>query len=150
DAVFNTLNGDSNIAFFKQLRSSGVTAADLPVLSVSVAEEEVGGIGAVALEGHLVAWNYYQTTDTPENGAFVRAFRAEYGADRVLAAAAGLELDAPEGPVAFDAGSQHLAKTARIGRVGADGAITEVWNSGGPIAPDPYLSGYDWAVPIRP
>src|SRR5919107_85138 len=62
DAVFNTLNGDSNVAFFKQLKAAGMTARDMPVLSVSVAEEEVRGIGASNLAGHLVAWNYYQTT----------------------------------------------------------------------------------------
>ncbi|MDA2809721.1 urea ABC transporter substrate-binding protein [Nocardiopsis sp. RSe5-2] len=180
DAVFNTLNGDSNVAFFKQLRSSGITADDMPVLSVSVAEEEVGGIGPEILDGHLVAWNYFQTTDTPENRDFVAAFQDEYGARRVTSdpmqsaynavhlwaaaaeaagdfdtgavreAAAGLTIDAPEGPITFDAESQHLAKTARIGRIGGDGSITEVADSGGPITPDPYLSGYDWAAPIRP
>ncbi|HEU4701782.1 MAG TPA: transporter substrate-binding protein, partial [Conexibacter sp.] len=45
DAVFNTLNGDSNVAFFKQLKDAGVSARDMPVMSVSVAEEEVRGIG---------------------------------------------------------------------------------------------------------
>jgi urea transport system substrate-binding protein len=75
DAVFNTLNGDSNVAFFKQLKSAGVTAAQMPVLSVSVAEEEVRGIGPENIAGHVVAWNYYQTTNTPQNPAFVEAYR---------------------------------------------------------------------------
>jgi urea transport system substrate-binding protein len=57
DAVFNTLNGDSNVAFFKQLRGAGITAASMPVVSVSVAEEEVRGIGPDNVAGHLVAWN---------------------------------------------------------------------------------------------
>ncbi|GAB4193799.1 MAG: urea ABC transporter substrate-binding protein [Roseiflexaceae bacterium] len=85
DAIFNTLNGDSNVAFFKQFKDAGFTAETLPVLSVSVAEEEVRGIGAEYLAGHLVSWNYYQTTDTPENEKFVAAYKAKYGADRVTA-----------------------------------------------------------------
>jgi urea transport system substrate-binding protein len=82
-AIFNTLNGDSNVAFFKQFKDAGFTAESLPVMSVSVAEEEVRGIGAENIAGHLVAWNYYQTTDTPENKKFVEAYKAAYGADRV-------------------------------------------------------------------
>lgn len=83
DAIFNTLNGDSNVAFFKQFKDAGFAADKLPVMSVSVAEEEVRGIGAANIAGHYVAWNYYQTTDTPENKAFVEAYKAAYGADRV-------------------------------------------------------------------
>jgi len=83
DAIFNTLNGDSNVAFFKQFKDAGYSAETLPVLSVSVAEEEVRGIGAEFLAGHLVAWNYYQTTKTPANEKFVAAYKAKYGKDRV-------------------------------------------------------------------
>lgn len=175
DAVFNTLNGDSNVAFFKQLKGAGVSASDMPVMSVSVAEEEVAGIGPENVAGHPVAWNYYQTTDTPENRRFVAAFRAKYGEDRVTSdpmeagyvqvhiwakavekagttdpeavkeAARGLTFDAPEGRVRVDDVNQHLYKTARIGVVEPDGQIREVWASDGPIAPDPYLRSYDWA-----
>jgi len=176
DAVFNTLNGDSNVAFFKQLKGAGVSAREMPVMSVSVAEEEVAGIGPENIAGHPVAWNYYQTTDTPENERFVRAFKARYGADRVTSdpmeagyvqvhiwaaavekagstdpekvkeAARGLTFDAPEGRVRVDDVNQHLYKTARIGVIEPDGQIREVWSSDGPIAPDPYLRTYDWAA----
>lgn len=83
DVVFNTLNGDSNVAFFKQLKDAGITAEDLTTCSVSVAEEEIRGIGAENMKGHLVSWNYYQTTDTPENKEFVSKYKAKYGNDRV-------------------------------------------------------------------
>lgn len=83
DVIFNTLNGDSNVAFFKQLKDAGISAKDLTTLSVSIAEEEIRGIGASVLEGHYAAWNYYQTTDTPENKKFVEAYKAKYGKDRV-------------------------------------------------------------------
>jgi urea transport system substrate-binding protein len=82
-AIFNTLNGDSNVAFFKQFLDAGFTAETMPVMSVSVAEEEVRGIGPENVAGHYTAWNYYQTTDTPENEAFVAAYKAAYGDDRV-------------------------------------------------------------------
>jgi urea transport system substrate-binding protein len=175
DAVFNTLNGDSNVAFFKQYKAAGLTPAELPVVSVSIAEEEVGGIGVANIEDQLVAWNYYQTTAGPTNAKFVEAFKAKYGAKRptsdpmeaaytsvylwkamvekagsfdvekVKAAADGTTFDAPEGTVTVDGETQHIYKTARIGRIGADGLITEVWSSGEPIKPDPFLKGYDWA-----
>ena len=61
DIVFNTLNGDSNVAFFKELKAKGNTPDQIQTVSVSVAEEEIGGIGVENIEGHLTAWNYYQT-----------------------------------------------------------------------------------------
>jgi urea transport system substrate-binding protein len=83
DAVFNTLNGDSNVAFFKQLKAAGIGPKDMPVLSVSIAEDEARGVGAKNLAGHLAAWNYYQTTKGTANDQFVKAYKARYGADRV-------------------------------------------------------------------
>ncbi len=175
DFVFNTLNGDSNVAFFKELRNVGLDAASMPTLSVSIAEEEIRGIGAANLENHLVAWNYYQTTDTPENERFVAAYKAAYGEDRVTddpieagytqvhlwamavekagtteveavkEASKGLSFAAPEGTVTIDDENQHIAKTARIGRIRADGLIDEIAGSDGPIAPDPFLETYPWA-----
>ncbi|MFF8806084.1 urea ABC transporter substrate-binding protein [Streptomyces omiyaensis] len=176
DAVFNTLNGDSNVAFFKEYKSAGLTAKGLPVLSVSIAEEEVKSIGTQYLEGQLTAWNYYQTTPGAANERFRAAYQAAYGADKptsdpmeaaynsvhlwkamvekagsfdvakVKAASDGITLDSPEGTITVDGATQHVHKTARIGRIGANGLIDEVWNSGGPIAPDPYLKGYPWAA----
>ncbi|GAB3796105.1 urea ABC transporter substrate-binding protein [Micromonospora zhanjiangensis] len=174
-AVFNTLNGDSNVAFFKEYKSAGLTAATMPVVSVSIAEEEVKSIGTQYLDGQLTAWNYYQTTAGAANDRFVKAYKAKYGADKptsdpmeaayvsvhlwkamvekagsfdvakVKAAADGISYDAPEGKVTVDGPTQHIYKTARIGKVGTDGLITEVWNSGQPVRPDPYLKGYPWA-----
>ena len=59
------------------------TTVAVVTLSVSIAEQEVGGVGASNLAGHLVAWNYYQTTPGAKNAAFVKAYKAKYGADRV-------------------------------------------------------------------
>ncbi|KLU65942.1 MULTISPECIES: urea ABC transporter substrate-binding protein [Desulfosporosinus] len=175
DVVFNTLNGDSNVAFFKQLKDAGITSKDLTTLSVSVAEEEVRGIGAANMAGQLVSWNYYQTTDTPENKEFVKKYQAKYGADRVTddpieaaydavylwaaavkkagstdvdkvrQAAKGIEFQAPEGQVKIEGENQHLWKTVRIGEVAADGSIKEIWSTGKAVKPDPYLKSYPWA-----
>lgn len=83
DVIFNTLNGDSNVAFFNQYSDAGYTAETLPTMSVSIAEEEVTGIGVENIVGHLVSWNYYQTVDSEVNAAFVEAFKARYGENRV-------------------------------------------------------------------
>jgi urea transport system substrate-binding protein len=81
--IYNTLNGDSNVAFFKQLKGAGLGPDKYPSVSVSIAEEEVKAIGVEYLKGHYAAWNYFQTVDTPANKKFVDAFKAKYGADRV-------------------------------------------------------------------
>lgn len=83
DAIFNTLSGDSNVPFFQQLAAAGFTAKSLPVMSASIGEEEVRAIGPEVMAGQLVVANYYQTVQTPENFAFVTAFKTAYGQDRV-------------------------------------------------------------------
>ena len=78
DAVFNTLNGDSNVAFFKEYKNAGLTAdAHAGRLSVSIAEEEVGGIGIDNIVGQPVAWNYYQTIDSPGEQEVRRGFKTK-------------------------------------------------------------------------
>ncbi|MBX7434056.1 urea ABC transporter substrate-binding protein [Mycobacterium sp. Y57] len=175
DAVFNTLNGDSNVAFFREYKNVGLTPEEMPVVSVSIAEEEVGGIGVQNIDGQLVAWDYYQTIDSPENNAFVKAYKDKFGADKptsdpmeaayvsvylwknsvekagsfavpdVQEASGGVQFDAPEGLVQIDGDNNHITKTARIGEIRPDGLIYTIWESPGPIEPDPYLKGYPWA-----
>ncbi len=82
--IYNSLNGDSNVAFFKQLQGAGMEPDKYPSMSVSIAEEEVKAIGVEYLKGHYAAWNYFQTVDTPESKKFVEAFKKEYGDDRVV------------------------------------------------------------------
>ncbi|MNW65165.1 Aliphatic amidase expression-regulating protein [compost metagenome] len=68
--------------------------------------------------------------------------------EKVKAAAKGLEFDAPEGKVTVDGDNQHIYKTVRIGEVQEDGQFKELWNSGAPVKPDPYLKTYEWGVSL--
>ncbi len=184
--IFNSLNGDSNVAFFKQLQGAGMGPDLYPVMSVSVAEEEVRQIGPEFLVGHLASWNYFQTVETPENEKWVADFKAEFGEDRVTndpmeaayimvylwkqaveaagtfdipevrTAAYGQELAAPEGPVTMNA-NHHLSKTVRLGEVMDDGLFEIVWETDGPIDPEPWNQfvpdtiGFacDWSDPAK-
>jgi urea transport system substrate-binding protein len=75
-AVISTINGDSNVPFYKELANQGLKAEDVPVVAFSVGEEELRGIDATPLAGHLAAWNYFMSLDTPENKAFVEKWQA--------------------------------------------------------------------------
>ncbi|HET9215404.1 MAG TPA: urea ABC transporter substrate-binding protein [Terriglobia bacterium] len=75
-AVLSTINGDSNVPFYKEFANQGMTADKVPIMAFSVAEDELRSMETEHLVGHLAAWNYYQSIDTPENKAFVDAFKA--------------------------------------------------------------------------
>ncbi|MGA0531786.1 urea ABC transporter substrate-binding protein [Hansschlegelia sp. KR7-227] len=75
-AVVSTINGDANVPFYKELGNQGVKATDIPVVAFSVGEEELAGIDTAPLVGHLAAWNYFESVDTPENKAFIEKWKA--------------------------------------------------------------------------
>jgi urea transport system substrate-binding protein len=173
--ILNTLNGDSNVAFFATLAKAGITSETIPVMSFSIAEEEVAKMDLANLTGHYVSWNYYETTQTPRNEKFVADYKEKYGEDRltsdpieaayiavymwaeacekagsfdveaVRVASKGLSFTAPEGTVTIDGGNQHLYKQIRIGKINDQGLIDEVWSKPNAEKPDPYLSTYPWA-----
>ncbi|HEY9666625.1 MAG TPA: urea ABC transporter substrate-binding protein, partial [Coleofasciculaceae cyanobacterium] len=145
DVVFNTLNGDSNIAFYHQYQASGITAEEIPIMAVSVAEAELQKIGEAAT-GHYACWNYFQSLDTSSNQQFIQHFKARYGSNRVTSApieaaytqvylwkqavelaasfdveqvrvaAYGQTFDAPSGFVRIEP-NHHVWKTCRIGQI---------------------------------
>jgi urea transport system substrate-binding protein len=82
-AVVSTINGDSNVPFYKELGNQGLKAEDIPVVAFSVGEEELRGIDTKPLVGHLAAWNYFQTIDNPTNKAFIDAWM-KYAKDKKL------------------------------------------------------------------
>jgi urea transport system substrate-binding protein len=160
DVVFNTLNGDSNVAFFKQLKANGMSADNLPVMSVSVAEVEVAGIGVDNFKSQLTAWNYFQSVKAEANIKFVASYQSRYGAnqvtddpiehaysavylwaksaekakstdvDKVRAASDGVSFDSPQGLITLDGATQHIFQKAMIGKAGTDGQFEIVWDSG--------------------
>jgi urea transport system substrate-binding protein len=74
-AVISTINGDSNVPFYKELGNQGIKAQDIPVVAFSVGEEELRGIDTKPLVGQLAAWNYFMSIDTPENKAFIAEWK---------------------------------------------------------------------------
>ncbi|MEC8847910.1 MAG: urea ABC transporter substrate-binding protein [Pseudomonadota bacterium] len=74
-AVVSTINGDANVPFYKELGNQKISAEDIPVVAFSVGEEELSGIDTGPLVGHLAAWNYFMSVDTPENAAFIKQWQ---------------------------------------------------------------------------
>ena len=75
-AVVSTINGDSNVPFYKELGNAGIKATEVPVVAFSVGEEELRGVDTKPLVGHLAAWNYFMTLKNPANDGFTKAYRA--------------------------------------------------------------------------
>lgn len=168
DVIFNTLNGDSNVSFFKQMAAAGLPPSKLPVMSFSIAEPEAKAMGPSLVEGSYAAWNYFQTLDDPASKKFVAAYKAKYGEDSVVDDpmahgyldvyewAAAAKHAGSFGPdkvrkAAVELGSrdvvmgktkfadnQSLIQTAYVGQLDAVGQFKILWDSGKPIYPQPY------------
>ncbi|WP_139201372.1 urea ABC transporter substrate-binding protein [Pseudovibrio axinellae] len=80
-AVVSTINGDANVPFYKELGNQGISAQDIPVVAFSVGEEELAGLDASPLVGHLAAWNYFQSVETEANEEFIEAWQEFTGDD---------------------------------------------------------------------
>ncbi|NEP56481.1 MAG: urea ABC transporter substrate-binding protein [Symploca sp. SIO2G7] len=167
DVVFSTINGDSNLAFYRQYQELGLTADEIPIMAVSVAEEELQRIGDVAT-GHYASWTYFQSLDTPKNRQFVRNFQRRYGAqrvtsdpieaaysqvylwkqavelaqsfevDRVRVAAYGQSFEAPGGCICIEP-NHHVGKVSQIGRILPTGQFEIIKTSDNLIKPLPWL-----------
>ncbi len=74
--VINTINGDSNVSFFKEIAASGISADDCPIVSFSLSEDEFRSLPTKDLVGHLGCWTYFMSLDTPENKKFIDGFQA--------------------------------------------------------------------------
>ena len=168
--VLSTINGDSNVPFYKEYANQGLTSSDCPIMAFSVAEDELRAMEVPPLVGHLAAWNYFMSIDTPENKAFIKAFQGKYGKDRVTddpieaayygvyvwAKAAelaksvdvdkvrekvyGLKFDAPGGAKQMDPKNQHTYKPVYIGEIQKDGQFKIIYKSKGLVKPDSYSS----------
>ena len=165
--VFSTINGDSNVAFYRQLAAAGLAPSRYPVLAMSIAETELVSIGEAA-RGHLACWGYFQTLKTEANRKFIAAFRARFGHERstsdpiaaahtqvhlwaeavrkagsfepaeVARTAPGCRLTSPLGDICIRP-NHHATRSAMIGRVGGDGQIHVLWASARAFEPLPWL-----------
>lgn len=82
-AVISTINGDSNVPFYRELANQGIKASDIPVMAFSVGEEELRGIDTSLLQGHLASWNYFMSVKNPVNSAFTKKYK-KYALDHKL------------------------------------------------------------------
>jgi len=167
DVIWSTVVGGSNVAFYKQLNAAGITGKNQALCAMAVSEEEASGIGPENLEGFMSCMGYFQSLKNPANDKFVKAFKAKYGANRVVGdtmecgyisvylwklavekaksldvpkvveASSELAFDAPEGKIKFHKSNHHLWKHARIGTFRKDGQIDMIYES--PlIEPNPF------------
>ncbi len=170
DLIINTLNGDSNLHFFRALREAGIGPGEIPSISFSIGENELMAMEGIDMRGEYAAWSYFESLEGEDNQAFKHRFRARYGEDRRIndpmqAAYVGVKLwaqavkrsghdapivvnkallqqsyAAPEGLVSVEAVNRHLWKPARIARVNDGLDFDVVWDSQVAIRPTPYLS----------
>ena len=168
DVVINTINGNTNVAFFTALAKAGLTAEQVPVLSTSIAEAGVNVMPLGIMTGHYAAWDYFQSLPGEANRRFVAAIKHRYGAGAVIndpmeISYVGLHLwqqavqaaesadpvkvnrtilkqsmAAPEGVVAVSQEARHLWRSVHIGHVRPDGQFAILWSSPKPIRPEPY------------
>ena len=167
DWIYSTVVGGSNVAFYKQLKAAGLDGAKQKLLSTVVSENEIDGIGKDNAVDYYACMGYFQSLKSPQNERFVKAIKAKYGQDRVvgdpmecsynsvylwklavekaksfdvdkvIAASAGLEFDAPEGKIRIHASNHHVAKKVRIGRARSDGQFDIVYESS-VLEPNPF------------
>jgi urea transport system substrate-binding protein len=168
ELIVNTINGDTNVAFFRSLRQARVTSKDTPTLSFSISEQELSALGPRAAAGDYVAASYFQSLDTPPNREFLHRFGERYGTERVVSspmetaytgvhlwaqavqaagrddaraireALGGQQYDSPQGPVQIDQESRHAVQFSRVGRVNEAGRLVEVYRSPQPVPPEPF------------
>ncbi len=168
EIIFNTLNGDSNVSFFKQMAATGMPPSKLPVMSFSIAEPEAQAMGPSLVAGSYAAWNYFQTLNNALNKKFIAAYRARFGANSVVddpmvhgyvdvliwAAAvkkagsldpnavrkAAVQLAAIDSVMGSIkfAPNQSLVQTAFVGQLDSAGMFKILWQSKQPLMPEPY------------
>ena len=164
DVIINTINGDSNKAFFHTLKTAGISAK---TLSFSLDATLVQSIPVEEISGHYAAWSYFQSLPNPQNKAFVEAYHKRFGeqsiSDPMEAAWVGVHLwanavrhantsdpnvirstvlhqslVAPEGIVSIDQSNRHMWKTSRIGRINRQRQFDIVWSGEHTHKPFPY------------
>lgn len=168
--IINTINGDSNIHFFKALRAAGISSKQIATMSFSIAEPELSTITVDNVVGDYTTWGYFQTIADTTNYSFIARFKKEYGQDRVISdpleaaycavylwknsvAQAGtadpkkiriyLPLQsfyAPQGMIYIDSSNNHTWRFVRVGQIQENGQFKVIWDSRKAIQPQPFSS----------
>jgi urea transport system substrate-binding protein len=171
DVVYAIVVGGSNVSFYKQLKAAGVTAENQTLLTISVTEDELLGIGGENMVGYYAAMKYFQSLDNDNNKKFVAAFKAKYGpksvigdvtqaaylgawlwkaavekansfeVDKVVAASPGIELTTAPEGYVKIHPNHHLWSKLRIGQAQLDGQFKVLYESE-LIEPNPFPKGY--------
>jgi urea transport system substrate-binding protein len=171
DAVYAIVVGGSNVSFYKQLKAAGVTAENQTLLTISVTEDELLGIGGENMVGFYAAMKYFQSLDNENNKKFVKAFKEKYGqksvigdvtqaaylgpwlwkagvekaqsfdVDKVVAASPGIELTTAPEGYVKVHPNHHLWSKLRVGEVQTDGQYKVLYESG-LLEPNPFPAGY--------
>jgi urea transport system substrate-binding protein len=173
DLILNTIYGDSNVAFFRALRRAGIGRERATTLSFTLSEEELSGLAAEEITGHLAAGNYFQSIELPRNREFLRRVEARFGPDKIVSdpmqtaytlihlwaqaaamagtpdvhavrqAIRGQRSDSPEGLVSIDPATLHTVQFSRVGRINDQGRFIEEYVSPQPIVPQPFPESRD-------
>jgi urea transport system substrate-binding protein len=171
DAIYAIIVGGSNVSFYKQMNAAGVTADKQTLLTISVTEDELLGIGGENMVGFYAAMKYFQSLENDNNKKFVQAFKSKYGdkavigdvtqaaylgpwlwkaaveraksfdVDKVVAASPGIELKSAPEQYVKVHANHHLWSRLRIGQVQANGQFKVLYESG-LIEPNPFPKGY--------
>jgi len=171
DVVYAIVVGGSNVSFYKQLKAAGVTADKQNLLTISVTEDEMLGIGGENVVGFYAAMKYFQSLDNDNNKKFVAAFKGKYGSkavigdvtqaayegpwlwkdavekaqsfdvDKVVAASPGIELKTAPEGYVKVHKNHHLWSKLRIGQAQTDGQFKVLYESA-LIEPNPFPKGY--------
>ena len=174
DVIYAIVVGGSNVAFYKQLKAAGIdlTKDKFTLLTISVTEDEILGIGGENIEGAYAAMKYFQSLDNDNNKAFVDAFKAEYGddivigdvtqaaylgpwlwkaavekagsfdIDKVRAASPGIELTTAPEGYVKVHENHHLWSKTRVGLAKKDGQYDVIFETEDLMEPDPFPEGY--------
>ncbi|MGN6230757.1 MAG: transporter substrate-binding domain-containing protein [Trinickia sp.] len=174
DVVFSTLIGRGARTFYKLYRERGFDPTRHPIASLTMTEGEIRMIGPELCGGHIVSASYVNTLDNESNRRYLNAWRARFGDEpasmwsemaynqvhlfaralaraqtldtaRLVEAVHEVEFDSPEGLLRIDPGNNHAVLTPRIAICRSDGRFDVVWESRGPVKPDPYLTAYGLA-----
>ncbi|ALA20175.1 ABC transporter substrate-binding protein (plasmid) [Chelatococcus sp. CO-6] len=172
DVIYAIIVGGSNVAFYKQLKAAGIDLSKQTLVTISVTEDEIDGIGGENIAGAYACMKYFQSLDNPNNKSFVSDFKKMWGdktvigdvtqaaylgpwlwkltvekagsfdIDKVAAASPGVEFTAAPEGYVRIHDNHHLWSKTRVGRAKADGQYEVIYETAELMEPDPFPKGY--------